>query len=1172
MTTQPTLSQQHNQISDMLNSSTSFIEPNIIKAQFIFNPSRIYTLEFDQNIQMSEMKSMIEKAAHLRKNSYVLMSECQTYTQYNEEKIEELFPGKKLIIFTLELLNPEETPDEAELVLQINMPCPDHNYKFLLYYCFDCGKSICSECFLHGLHKGHKIQDKCFYLLSSKYLVEKMFENWSHMPYEDFQISVNLNGYKEQLNNKIFAELFKLLKQVQDKCNDLIEKYNQINEKSLNNIRNSIRDIKLYCIRALDDYKKAINIKDIVNNEEMFIDFDNTYKEIGLQQREKFKENLQKFQELNKSISLLVQNLIDNIGLKLRSSLLNGLNSQQYEDIERQINLKLIKPVDKEQIMNQISDKKNKIRKQRYERYSLNNYNKIKGSKNYETAKGRHSMSMDFHPSIIDNVDNNNSIIKNESENNMVMDSVNNSYDNIELSHNHLNNISSSNNLASNGRTNRYSAFNDLIGNRTDNTNNMNSSMETNNFKIDSNLITPQTNKIFESNILSNINSTNNLNQNQNQPLQSQINITTQTNNNRSTNNLVPSSFMNQTNNSLNIKLNQGNSTNTIFNDNNKNANKEISIGMYKINYPKDIKMNNTGLNGNINIIQHKANDNHMHMPNVFQSIMNNQNKNMKDTFSNQTNSNIFNINSNQKNDDITKIRSMEGISPIIENRAVNYNNSNLSNNSIINNFNTNTFAYKDEKQEISNPFSLDKTNIDSSKSKQIKGNNNNIQGNHIHIQTNFNTSNTNEASPFLNINNEMMNTTNNVSSSGYNINNELAVKQNNINNETQIPSQSGEYNTKITKKTNNINNDSNNSSLNNNIQTQVNVNQNNNLNLASVIAKQIIATRNELNDKENSSKINNKFNTIFEESSESESGFKHMNTGRKEVNIRYYLKKGFILCPIPGTDKLKIITSDDSDEAVITIKFPEEIGISYFLEDSAYCNMHQKLYITGGKIENNNTESNKSSYSNKLFVIDLFQTTLDGKSSIISELSPMTYPKIKHSMIGYDDKIYVVGGENSDTVERYDIKSNKWELLNPMMCCRSYPNLCINDGYLYAFFGMNKDGYTKNIERLNLTNPESLVWEMVFFDNPNNVDVRIYGCGIYPIEGLIYFFGGKCMGQDTDEIFFFNPKERLIDKSDAKLKWKESFRENTLFQFGTKAIQISDEKYYGTYMNVLIN
>ena len=47
--------------------------------------------------------------------------------------------------------------------------------------------------------------------------------------------------------------------------------------------------------------------------------------------------------------------------------------------------------------------------------------------------------------------------------------------------------------------------------------------------------------------------------------------------------------------------------------------------------------------------------------------------------------------------------------------------------------------------------------------------------------------------------------------------------------------------------------------------------------------------------------------------------------------------------------------------------------------------------------------------------------------------------------------------------------------------------------------------------------------------------------------------------------------KERLIDRTDAKLMWKESFRENTLFQIGNKLVQISDEKYYGTYLKVII-
>ena len=803
----------------------------------------------------------------------------------------------------------------------------------------------------------------------------------------------------------------------------------------------------------------------------------------------------------------------------------------------------------------------------------MNNFkfNKIKkeSSKNYETAKGRHTMIMNEHPSINSNTENDISLNKNDSQNNMTLDSVNNSYDNIELSHNNISDINSSNNLASNGRKIRYQAFNDLIGNKMDNTNNINSSVEANNYKIDSNLITPTANKIFESNTLINTNKTNNLNIKQNQPKETELNIINQinnsNNNNQSTNNLVHSSFINDTSNVFNINVNQGNKNNTLFNDNNnKNTNKGINLGMYDINYPKDLNLNNKASNG-INIdIQNKANENHNHIPNVFQSILNNQNNNMNNLKQNET-SNIFDINSNKKINITTNINSMEGISPINENRTLNQINSNQSNNSSINqsinNFLTSTFN-KEEQQEISNPFDLDKINRSSSEKEQIKANDNINIRKHIQIQTSHTPSNVN-----LGINN-------NDSNSNSNYINGFTFNQNNVNSITHIPTQSGEYNSQIlqiTKNTNNINNDSNNLSINNNIQTQADVSQSNDKNLVSVIARQILVTKDELNEQANASKNNNKFHTIVEESLESESGLKKMNTESKDISLQYYLKKGFVLCPIPGTNKLKIITQDEKDEAVITVVFPEEIGITCFLEDCAYCNMYPKLYITGGKLKNNDTNSKNSLYSNKLLVVDLFQTTLDGKNSIVSELNPMTYPAIKHSMIGYDDKIYVVGGENSDTVERYDIKSNKWELLNPMMCCRSYPNLCINDGYLYAFFGMNKDGYTKNIERLNLTNPEPLVWEMVFFDNPNNVDVRIYGCGIYPIEGLIYFFGGKCMGQDTDEIFFFNPKERLIDKSDAKLKWKESFRENTLFQFENKVVQISDGKYYGNYIKIIV-
>ena len=211
------------------------LEPNIVKAQFIVTNSRIYTLEFDQNIEFRELKEMIRVAAHLKKNNFRLFCEGEECTQYNEETYETIFPDQKLVVFTLQK-GEGEVFDETELLIQINSPCPQHKEKFLMFYCFDCGTSICSECFTNGIHKGHHIQDKCYYLLPSKFLVQKMFESWSSNPYEDYKISTDLTDLKNKLNNIFFVQLFQMLKEVQNKCNDLIDNYNNMNINSLGNL------------------------------------------------------------------------------------------------------------------------------------------------------------------------------------------------------------------------------------------------------------------------------------------------------------------------------------------------------------------------------------------------------------------------------------------------------------------------------------------------------------------------------------------------------------------------------------------------------------------------------------------------------------------------------------------------------------------------------------------------------------------------------------------------------------------------------------------------------------------------------------------------------------------------------------------------------------------------
>ena len=335
------------------------MEPNIVKAKFIVTNSRIYTLEFDQNIQMKELKTMIRVAAHLRKNNFRLFCDGQEYTQYQDETFESLFPTQNLVVFSLQK-GDGEIFDEAELLIQINSPCPNHAEKFLLFYCFDCSCSICCDCFTIGDHKGHHVQDKCYYLLPSKFLVDKMFQSWSRNPYFDYKITTDLSELKNKLNTVFFVQLFNMLKDVQGKCNELIDHYNNVNLNSLGNIRDSVRDIKISCVKTLDDLKDQLNIKDIVNNPQIFKEFDIAYKKLGRIQNEKFEQNLKIFQQLNQEVSKLVRNLIDKIYNMILETLKQAVNEQQYNNIKIQISQKLIMPVDTNSILIQFSPEKKK--------------------------------------------------------------------------------------------------------------------------------------------------------------------------------------------------------------------------------------------------------------------------------------------------------------------------------------------------------------------------------------------------------------------------------------------------------------------------------------------------------------------------------------------------------------------------------------------------------------------------------------------------------------------------------------------------------------------------------------------------------------------------------------------------------------------------------------------
>ena len=1071
------LTQNQNQIEELFPDSNIDKEPNIRKAKFIVTSNRIYTLEFDQNIEMQELKTMIQKAAHLRKNGFGLYIKGEDYTQFTDETFDSLFPEQDLVVFTLEL-EKGEIFDETELLLQINNPCLEHEDKFLLYYCFDCGQSICSECFTNGKHKGHKIQDKCFYLLPSKYLVDRMFSNWSKKPYEDFNISVDLNEYKNQLNNIIFKQLFERLKEVKRKCNELIDKYNLTNQNSLGNIRDSIRDIKISCIKALDEYKDLINIKEIINSQEVFLDFDHIYKDIGKKQKENFQNNLLKFQELNKGVSIFVQNLINDICQMINNTLLKAIDNKQYDEVQQKINLKLIKPVNKEDIINQLSDKKIKImRNKKFGRKTMNNnynnlVNKISEGVEYEFDKNKkNNQSQNFPGRNSINPKNLNSINNFENNNNL---NINNDYNKENTEQNSNNNF------------NEILSINDIKGNK-------------NNYSIDSTL--------QKSNQINNDNN-NEIKNNMTQ--------------------LLNNTNINYSNNPVNYDLNSNPNNNIIISNKNENKNDnqnysdiqmENSIqknnesfekpkNIFEFLMKKDNNQNNNTINNNnpftqkiddISIekaqqIEEKNNTNNKKANNIFGSIFDNNNNN------NSTSNNIFNTVSNKKANTSLNIFSGNDISPIADNKVLNSNNI-CSNNS---------------------SFNSDLNNINSAQTKrEIIRINNDSQNNQIPLAFENNNNNNNQISS-----NENSNQNNLILSSPFS---QINSNNNNIFNNKNLD----EINSL------NINSDSNNSA-----------GQNKNINI---------------NDKKYLSGLAKNCKTILEEANESGSDIK--NQKEKNINVEYYLRKEFILCPIPTTDKAKIITQDQPDENIISINFPQNLDVTTFLYNCSYCNYYKKLYISGGTI--NPGPSQK--ISNKFYMIDLSKVS-NNNNPILIELSPMLYNRSNHSMIGYNNEIYAVGGDNLNSVEKYDIEKEEWIEICSMIKKRSNTMLAIYNDYLYAFFGKGEadNNYPESIERVNITNNNNY-WEMILYSNPNNINTKLYGCGLYEIDELIYFLGGKTNEVDNDEIFYFHLNDRRLARTDSKLNFKESFRENKLFKLGEKIVQISDRKFSGIYLTIYV-
>ena len=206
--------------------------PKIIKTIFILDKNRRYSFDVNQNITIRNVKKMIDAAANLGRAHIRLYHDGTEYTSNDEDTLDFLFPTLEVIIFNLAISADTIDIYDDFISLKLNKEyCPLHYSKYPYFYCYTCGKSICSECLFSNAHNGHNYKEKYDYLQSGQELVSQLFKNLNdNIKDGDDQFTLQL---KDKIKIQFFSKLKKMVEEIEKKLVEVLEEFIRRNKKIL---------------------------------------------------------------------------------------------------------------------------------------------------------------------------------------------------------------------------------------------------------------------------------------------------------------------------------------------------------------------------------------------------------------------------------------------------------------------------------------------------------------------------------------------------------------------------------------------------------------------------------------------------------------------------------------------------------------------------------------------------------------------------------------------------------------------------------------------------------------------------------------------------------------------------------------------------------------------------
>ena len=313
--------------------------PKIIKTIFILDKDRRYSFDVNQNVSIRSIKKMITAAANLDKTQLRIFHEGVEYTKKDEDTLDFLFPSLDIIIFDLSIS--ASSPDNYDELISVKLNeeyCPLHFSKYPYFYCYDCKKSICSQCVFSDAHKGHDYIEKYDYLQSGKNLVSKLFKDLKDIQFDDDRFILE---FKDKIRIKFISKLKQMIDVIEKNLIEVVEEFLKKNKQNIEIIQNNMSSLKVYCGRGLDELKDQICIEDMMLDEEIFLIFDKKFKDIKLE-KERVNKDLEKYNNFKQQLKKLTES-VEKIYNEIYAFLDKYITNDMY--------VKIVKEFDKDDIV-----------------------------------------------------------------------------------------------------------------------------------------------------------------------------------------------------------------------------------------------------------------------------------------------------------------------------------------------------------------------------------------------------------------------------------------------------------------------------------------------------------------------------------------------------------------------------------------------------------------------------------------------------------------------------------------------------------------------------------------------------------------------------------------------------------------------------------------------------